>query len=112
MNTTTQTTIDIKTLDIAAKEWFDKVNGNSYHSVRVTINYGMPDEMTIYCPFTYGYGDHYQQTAFSAIQAFGLTPKQDSRTSAWRYYEENGIITRNSISRNCLKRDVIAWGRN
>lgn len=37
----------IKTIDITAKEWFDRVNGNSYHSVRTVINYGMKDERVL-----------------------------------------------------------------
>ena len=43
-----QTTI--KTIDIQAKEWFDKVNGNSYFSAIATINYGLQDQKTINVP--------------------------------------------------------------
>lgn len=112
-DTTTQTGIQIKTIDINAKEWFDKVNGNSYHSVRTTINYGMPDEKTIYAPIQYGYGEQYEYTAFNSIVEAGYVPKHKilSITIPWRYYENNGIIERKNIQRNCLKRDVVAWGK-
>ena len=45
---------------VNAVRWFDKVNGNTYHSVRITRH---KDGMTITAPFQYGYGDHYRQTA-------------------------------------------------
>ena len=40
-------TLKIKTIDIQAKEWFDKVNGNSYFSANVTINYGHENQKNI-----------------------------------------------------------------
>ena len=48
---------DLKTIDIEAKEWRDKVNGNSYFSSDVILNYGMNNKETIKVPFQYGYGD-------------------------------------------------------
>ena len=42
----------IKTLDITAKEWFDKVNGNSYFSAQVTVNFGMEGQQVINCSFS------------------------------------------------------------
>ncbi len=102
--------LTIKTLDINGKEWFDKVNGNSYHSAQATINYGTPEAVTVYIPFQYGYGSQYEYSAFKALQEAGYIPKQDSMVSGWRYYEENGIIARQNIERKCKKRDVIAWG--
>lgn len=68
MSTQTLTTPRIKTIDIQSKEWFDKVNGNSYFSAIITINLGMPDAHNIYVPFQYGYGSQYEYTAFKALQ--------------------------------------------
>ena len=50
---------ELKTIDIEAKEWRDKINGNSYFSSDVTLNYGMDSQEIIKLPFQYGYGDHY-----------------------------------------------------
>jgi hypothetical protein len=47
-----------------AVKWFDKVNGNTYHSVKITR---CKDGKTIACPFTYGYGDSYRWTARDAM---------------------------------------------
>lgn len=49
----------IKTIDVNAKEWFDKVNGNSYFSAIITLNYGMKSDATIKLRFQYGYGSSY-----------------------------------------------------
>ena len=38
---------DLKTIDIEAKEWRDKVNGNSYFSSDITLNYGMDNQEII-----------------------------------------------------------------
>lgn len=46
---------DIKTIDIKTLTWFDRVNGNTYFAQEITVNYRMPDEVTYYNPFHYGY---------------------------------------------------------
>lgn len=109
MTTSAATTaqMQIKTIDVNAKEWFDKVNGNSYHAAIVTINYGMEDAKTIHVPFQYGYGDQYRYSAFKALQEEGIIPVQEGMQSYWRYYEDNNIISRHNIEKNCKKRDLI-----
>jgi hypothetical protein len=104
-----QTKYDIKTIDITAKEWFDKVNGNSYFSAQVTLNYGLPNVKTIYLPFQYGYGDHAVDMSMRALVIQGII-KTNDRTRLWRYCEENNIILRHNKIDKCLKRDVVAFG--
>ena len=78
--------------EVNAVTWFDKAGGNTYHSVRVTRT---KDGATLYCPFTYGYGDHYRQTALEAMaRAKWLPPKYRERhangtTAAYLYEREN-----------------------
>ena len=100
----------LHTIDISAKEWFDKANGNSYHSVQITTNFGKPDEQTFYAPLQYGYDDAYIQTATKVLQQQKLIPN-DEYIVLWRYCEANNIALRNNITRNCKKREVIAWGK-
>lgn len=99
----------IKTLDIQAKKWFDKVNGNSYFSALITVNYGMKTQKVIKIPFQYGYGDQFRYQAFKALQNNKIIPIQENNISYWRYYDEHKIIARHFKIENCLKRDVIAW---
>lgn len=95
----------MKTIDINAREWFDKTYGNSYFSAIVTLDYGMESERKIKVPFTYGYDDYYIEAAFSALKKMGLLDL--GGLSRWAWCEENGVILRTNIERNCLKRDVV-----
>lgn len=48
-----------RSLNIEAREWFDKQNGNSYFSARIWID----GEIVHVLPFQYGYGDHFVSMA-------------------------------------------------
>ena len=41
----------VKTIDIQAKEWFDKINGNSYFSAVITLNFGLKTKNNLNYPF-------------------------------------------------------------
>ena len=74
---------------VNAVRWFDKANGNTYHSARVFNN--ETGEM-IYCPYQYGYGDHYRQTALDAMAERGWLPEQyrgrnSNGSPKWGWYE-------------------------
>lgn len=53
---------------VIAKKWFDKVNGNTYHSVRCVR---CQDNAVVVGYFRYGYGEHYKQTALDVIYDAG-----------------------------------------
>jgi len=101
-------TLQIKTIDIQAKEWFDRTYGNSYFSANITINYGMKTQKTIFLPFQYGYGSHYQDMAGKELLKLKLVKQDPNSTyfSLWRYCEDNKIILRTSKRENCLKREL------
>ena len=98
----------LKTIDINAKEWHDKINGNSYFSSDVILNYGMNSQETIKVPFQYGYGDHYIYQSLREIQK--LFPKskwyRENFLCKYQIQDEYKIIIRNSIKTNCLKREL------
>ena len=60
---------------IIARRWFDKKNGNTYHSVEV---YDDNNKLIGKNPFEYGYGDHYLQTAHEILQKEGHYPENGS----------------------------------
>lgn len=97
--------VKVKTIDIQAKEWFDKVNGNSYFSGIVTVNYGLKDALTFKMPFQYGYGGQSKQEALKILKENNLI--ESSYTADLR---EAGIVLRSNMHKNCLKRDVVAYG--
>lgn len=54
----------MSTFTIIARRWFDQVYGNTYHSVEVYRDGNLIERN----PFSYGYGDGYQQTAMDIIK--------------------------------------------
>jgi len=94
-----------KTIDINAKEWFDKVNGNSYFAGTITLNYGMKSEKIILLPFQYGYGDFYMQEAKAVLTEHNHVSCEYMQ-GLRRYCKENNIILRSTKQRNCKKREL------
>jgi hypothetical protein len=92
----------MKTLDINAKEWFDKVNGNSYFSAQIIIDYDLPTYQKYFLPFQYGYGDSFQWQSLKHLQNIGLVA--DNIGHLWQL-RDNGVIIRTS-KRNALKREL------
>lgn len=90
-----------------AVRWFDKVNGNTYHSVKITR---CRDGAVIVCPFQYGYGTQYEATALQEMMRVKWIPKQ-YRTSSdlWRYQRECGYPVKFTVT-DGLKRDCVANG--
>lgn len=99
----------IKTIDIQAKEWRDKVNGNSYFSACIILNYGMADEKEFRIPFQYGYGNFYEQATLSLLIEKGILGKEEFG-NLWQV-KGKGIILRSYKERGCLQRDVINYGK-
>lgn len=92
----------IKTLDINARSWFDKVNGNSYFSGQIVINYGLEDKKCLFMPFQYGYGDQYIWEALNTLKRENLVSEN---VSALYQLQDAGIIIRyNKI--DTLKREL------
>lgn len=97
---------NIKTIDVQAKEWFDRLNGNSYFSAIATINFGMEDQKVINVPFQYGYGDSYIHASFEQLQKDGILNDNITIYAPWRYCEANNIILRHNKKEKCLKSEV------
>tara|TARA_R110000824_G_scaffold329248_1_gene516074 strand:- start:370 stop:627 length:258 start_codon:yes stop_codon:yes gene_type:complete len=76
-----------------AKEWFDKVNGNSYFSVRIK---DLKTNKTIYLPFQYGYGTKYEQ---ETQEALGLKMRMSELPIDFTKIE------------NCKQKEVKEWGK-
>ena|SRR3990167_911001 len=60
---------------IEVKLWFDRVNGNTYHSLRI-INI-LNSEVITTIGITYGYGEQYKQTAYDRLIKLGLAKEED-----------------------------------
>ena len=97
----------MKTIDIHSRVWRDKVNGNSYISVRTTVDFGMETEKVLRSSFQYGDKSMNDQIALGRLIEEGLVPKGEC--SLWQYARNNGIIVRD-FSEKALKSVVIDWG--
>lgn len=91
----------MKTIDIQAKEYFDKKNANSYFSSLITVDFGMETEKTFSIPFTYGYETQYIHSSLSLLQKNGLID-----TISRYELRVQGIEVRSSIQLNCSQKEV------
>lgn len=71
---------------VNAVRWFDRINGNTYHSVRITR---IKDNAVLKsAPCVYGYEDRYRDTARSLLIKNGWIPEK-YKDSEYLYEREN-----------------------
>jgi|7_EtaG_2_1085326.scaffolds.fasta_scaffold48151_2 hypothetical protein len=76
-----------KKIEIWGKRWFQRSYGNTYHTVRIYLN----DKLVYESPQTYGYGDHYLQTAKEWLVENGYYPPASDRPlPIWSYFSDKG----------------------
>lgn len=104
----------VKTIDIQAKEWFDRVNGNSYFSARVTVNYQLKGEQVLTIPFQYGYGDSYIQESMKTLIDKGIIKDAENHKygneAIWNYARRKQIVLRYNKQANCTKKECKNFG--
>lgn len=94
--------MNFKTLDLNARTWFDKINGNSYFSAKLVLDYGKETQREYFLPFQYGYGEQYQYEALNELKRAGEVP--DNLGALWQL-REAGVIIRTS-KKDTLKREL------
>ena len=95
----------MRSVFVDGREWFDRVNGNSYFSARVFVD-GVE---VARIPFQYGYGSAYEYAAAWALQDMGILPGIPGEGALWRMCEEGGFALYRSLQR-VTKRECVAWG--
>jgi hypothetical protein len=89
---------------VNAIRWYDKPNGNTYHSVRITRTKDKKVFVSDSC--VYGYDNHYRQTALRIMLDSKLLPRKYNKDNCYLYERENNY----PILWECqdgLKRDMI-----
>ncbi len=92
--------------------WFDRVNGNTYHSAWVTCAYGDDRLDTHAVPFQYGYDQQYLQSAYETLISKGVLPELRHKWGTyplWTACHELGIDLEHDV-REGTKRQTVAWG--
>jgi len=98
---------------IDGRKWFDKVNGNTYHGVTVTIKHKTGDDIILNSGMVYGYGEQYIQTAIELIQKAGYCLGLPEAYKGQSEYCKIQDFMRNNRNKfyitckdNCKKRDL------
>ena len=114
----------ITSILVIAKEWRDKVNGNSYFATQITLNLGgnyhdeMEQEVNFKIEMQYGYGDQYMDNALKFINEIGNFKFEDRYLNGlkWllggpeRVSDSSQIRSKFLKIENCKKKEVKHWG--
>ena len=97
----------MKTITIIARRWFERTNGNTYHSCTALVD----GESVGVVNFTYGYGSHYLQTGTKILEKAGFlkdseTYENGSHESLWRYCDRKNITFYETVSDVSRKKDL------
>jgi hypothetical protein len=84
---------------IHSKKWRDKLNGNTYHSVRIL---NTQNNALIAAPYQYGYGDQFMQSAHEVMSKTGWVGN--------KFTPDDYLQTHIVIENNCKKSEVLKWG--
>jgi hypothetical protein len=76
-----------RSLFIEAREWYDKINGNSYFSARLWVDGGQ----VAILPFQYGYGDQFIYEAQKKLLELGYLPQNGKNRGLWSIAEASGF---------------------
>jgi hypothetical protein len=76
-----------RSLFIEGREWFDKVNGNSYFTARIWVDGGQ----VAILPFQYGYGDQFIYEAQKKLLELGYLPQEGKSRGLWTIAEADGF---------------------
>ena len=85
---------------IHSKKWFDKVNGNTYHAVRIL---NTQNNLMIAAPFQYGYGEQFIQSASEVMLKNNWIKEKLKGID----FQEIHIIDQD----DCKKKEVINFGK-
>lgn len=76
-----------RSLFIEGREWFDKINGNSYFSARIWVD----GEVVGVLPFQYGYGSQYEYEAQKWLLREEYLPQEGKSRGLWTIARDLGF---------------------
>jgi hypothetical protein len=90
---------------VIGKRWFDRVNGNTYHTAMVLVN----GQSLGKSPMTYGYDEQYLQTAKEILlEHYDFPTGMNERSPMWQL-RDNGVTLTKTVT-DGLKRDLAKGG--
>ena len=98
---------ELKTIDIVALGYRDKINGVSYFSSNVILNHGLKNSIQLKIPFQNGYELQYLATSLNEVS------KHFKRSQWYQRYMNKDMIEKkynikisHKITRGCKKREL------
>ena len=98
---------ELKTIDIVALGYRDKINGVSYFSSNVILNHGLKNSIQLKIPFQYGYELQYVSTSLEEVS------KHFKRSQWYKKYMNKDMIEEkykikitHKITKGCRKREL------
>ncbi len=80
------------------RQWFDKVNGNSYFTVWLSVPQSTGPDARLKVPFQYGYGNQPKWEAVEFLCTFGLFEKTGNMPSTYPIdFEDHGYMPRRTL---------------
>ena len=92
---------DVQNIIVVGRRWFEKTNGNTYHSAEIYVNGHMVHKIG----FTYGYGNQYEWNAFEWLKKNSYINSSD-RGCPSTYCRENGIVWNSTVTDVKRKKDL------
>lgn len=90
-------------ITVIGRRWFEKTNGNTYHSVEVYVNGEFLDKVS----FAYGYGSHYTQTALEILYKHGVYERKDDNSMLWHIVKsDHNDLLIDSVTDVMRKKDL------
>ena len=89
---------------INARKWFEKVNGNTYHTIQI-IDINKNEVLHESEHIIYGYGEQYRQTAYSKLKELKKVKEEDKHN-----HEKNNKRFFWNVCDVQRKKDLFNWG--
>lgn len=107
-----QKIVNPKHIKIEGRRWFDKVNGNTYHTARILLD-GVE---SIGVGYSYGYDQQYVDSAFSVLEGANLIrPRERYQNGVhepiWEWAERMGVKVEYSAVDVNSRGGLHAWKR-
>jgi hypothetical protein len=93
---------------VVGRRWFDKANGNTYHSVTAYLD----GAESVHVPFAYGYDYAFEQTAWEELfPKLGLSESElryasGAMKSCSEWCRDNGVVYASEVSDVARKSDL------
>ena len=95
-------------VEVAGKEWLDRINGNSYCAVRIVVTFDDKSQQTTLIPMRYGYGDYYLQVAAEKMAELGMIAGD---CHLWQAAKDQNFVLSKHIEKGCRKAEVNTFGK-